>query len=106
MTLEVSHEKQAGKQTDKQTLAAVCKVRARDFGAMKEALESAMQLRDYVAQVSPGLIAQEPQSKSLLDFIASIKLSDDGKEFTLTGQVAEPAELLMLPVILGRREMK
>jgi hypothetical protein len=42
----------------------------------------------------------------LFDFVASIKLSDDGKEFTLTGQVAEPAELLMMPVIFGRREVK
>lgn len=102
MTLEVSHEKQA----DKQTLSAVCKVRARDFGAMKAAIESVMRLRDYLTQVSPGLIADEPQSKSLFDFAASIKLSDDGKEFTFTGQVAEPAELLMMPVIVGRRDVK
>jgi hypothetical protein len=98
MTLEVSHDDAA--------LSAVCKVRARDFAEMKESLDSAMGLRDYVAQVSPGLIAQEPQCKSALDFIASIKLSDDGKEFTLTGRVAEAAELLMLPVILGRGEVK
>jgi hypothetical protein len=98
MTLEVAHHGVG--------LAAVCKVRANDFDALKHSFTQVIQLRDYIKGVSPGLLVDEPHIKPALDFVSSIELADDGKEFTLTGKLSDTAELLMMPVLVGRGGVK
>jgi hypothetical protein len=94
MRLEVSQAKDG--------LDAVCQIEASNFESVKSKLGEAMKARDTFLPAIRGSLVTYPQYKPLVDFAESLKLTDDGKIFTITGNIPNTASLLLLPVVEGR----
>jgi hypothetical protein len=83
-------------------LEATCSIEASNFESVKSKLSEAMKARDAFLPTIRASLVSYPQYKPLVDFAESLKLTDDGRMFTITGNIPNTASLLLLPVVEGR----